>query len=218
VTAPRRVEVDPERIAGWVERFAARHGELSSRRADGGVQISAPDGAVATLLAPWGESRPVGPDPDSLLLRTLVTHAQRRRVVGLLLVRRGGFAVAVAEGANLVDSKVGSRYVQGKTKAGGWSQQRYARRRKAQAEEAFGVAADVAARILLPRLPDLEGLVAGGDRAAVRSVLADPRLRALADLPQGRFLAVPDPRQRVLEDAVRRSRTIAIDVHDPLRG
>ena len=135
----------------------------------------------------------------------------------MLRVRRGGFAVGVAEDAALVASKVGTRYVQGKTKAGGWSQQRYARRREAQAHSAFTAAADAAANVVLPRLDDLEGLATGGDRAAVRSVLADPRLKPLGDLPQGRFLAEPDPRRRVLEEAVRRCRAVVIEVYDPDR-
>ena len=180
--------------------------------------IAAPDGATATLTAPWPPT-PLTPrlQKSSGLLERFVAETQQRRTVGLLLVRRGGYAVGVAEGADLVASKVGSRYVQGKTKAGGWSQQRYARRRAAQAQEAFAAAADHAQRILLPRVEDLEGLVAGGDRAAVSAVLADGRLRRLGDLPQGRFLAVPDPRRAVLEDAVRRSRAVTIDVFDPLR-
>ena len=205
----RRVEVAPERLAGWVERFAARHGEITTRPSEGGLQISAPDGAYAALAPPWPY--------DGRSVEELVDAVQRPGTVGLLLVRRGGFAVGVAEGARLVASKVGTRYVQGKTKAGGWSQQRYARRRDAQAHSAFGAAADAAAHVLLPRVDDVDGLVTGGDRAAVRSVLADPRLKPLADLPQGRFLAVPDPRKRVLEEAVRRARAVVVDVYDPDR-
>jgi hypothetical protein len=209
-----------------VDRFAVRHGELDVRpspegAADGTGVITAPDGATASVLPPWPSlastlhEDPAGGHVDPL--EQLLAAVQRPRNVGLVLVRRGGYAVGVAHGARLVESKVGSRYVQGKTKAGGWSQQRYARRRDAQAQAAFATAADVAARILPAWLRDLEGLVTGGDRAAVSAVLADARLRALADLPQGRFLAVPDPRQRVLEDAVRRSRAVLVDVHDPLR-
>jgi Actinobacteria/chloroflexi VLRF1 release factor len=178
------------------------------------VVVTAPDGAVAALRPPWpcpGLADAADPLPR------LLADVRRPRVVGLLLVRRGGHAVGVAEGSALVDGKVGRRHVQGRTKAGGWSQQRYARRRRAQARQAFGAAADTAARMLLPHLSDLEGLVTGGDRAAVGAVLADARLARLGDLPQGRFLAVPDPRQAVLEDAVRRARKVAVDVWDPER-
>jgi len=173
------------------------------------LEISAPDGASATLTAAWPY--------DGDAVGSLVAAVRRRRVVAMLLVRRGGFAVGVADGPRLVASKVGTRYVQGRTKAGGWSQQRYARRRDAQAHSAFAAAADAAAHVLLPRLDDLEGLVTGGDRAAVRAVLADRRLKPVGDLPQGRFLGVPDPRKRVLEDAVRRGRAVVVDVYDPDR-
>lgn len=225
----RRVEVDPGRLTGWIDRFAGSHGEVVVRPADGGVVVlTAPDGAVAAVDPPWpcgpavqGLSSPpgaaTGVTDAAAVLTCLAEDVQRARTVGLLLVRRGGFAVGVADGPDLVDGKVGRRHVQGRTKAGGWSQQRYARRRDAQAKEAFAAAADAAVRLLRPRVRDLDGLVTGGDRAAVSAVLADPRLRALSDLPQGRFLAVPDPRRRVLEDAVRRSRAVAIDVFDPLR-
>jgi Actinobacteria/chloroflexi VLRF1 release factor len=206
--------VDPERLPGWLDRFAARHGGSTTLLRDGQAVVTGPDGAVATLLPPWPcDDLADAADP----LQHLVAEAQRARRFGLLLVRRGGYAAGVAEGSALVDSKVGTRHVQGRTKAGGWSQRRYARRREAQAQEAFGAAADAATRVLLAHLPRLQGLATGGDRAAVAAVLADPRLAPLRDLPRGRFLAVPDPRQRVLLDAVRRARAVAIDVVDPLR-
>ena len=40
--------------------------------------------------------------------------------------------------------------MQGTTRAGGWSQKRFARRRENQAHAAFADAADTAARVLLP--------------------------------------------------------------------
>ena len=169
--------------------------------------MTAPDGATAAFLPPWPFE---GGD-----LAGLVEHVLRPRTVALVLVRRGGFAMGVAHGDTLVASKVGTRHVQGRTKAGGWSQQRYARRRAAQADTAFAAAADAAVGVLLPRVSDLDGLVTGGDRAAASSVLSDPRLRALASLPKAPFLAVPDPRRRVLEEAVSRSRAVRIEVFDP---
>ncbi len=64
---------------------------------------------------------------------------------GVLLVRKGGFAVARLAGDRLAESKVGQRHVQGRTKAGGQSQQRFARRRDNQARDAYAAAADHAA-------------------------------------------------------------------------
>ena len=106
---------------------------------------------------------------------------------GVLLVRKGGFAVARLAGADLVEHKIGQRHVQGRTKAGGQSQQRFARRRDNQARQAYEAAAEHAARIL----SGVPLVVVGGDHAAIDEVLDDARLRAVAP---GRSLAArPGP-------------------------
>ncbi len=126
---------------------------------------------------------------------------------GLLLVRKGGFAVARLAGEQLVESKVGQRHVQGRTKAGGQSQQRFARRRSNQARQAYEAAADHAARILGTGTPLL---VTGGDHAAVQEVLADPRLRHVDVVPP--WLPVADPRRSVLEQAIQDAASAAVEV------
>jgi hypothetical protein len=127
----------------------------------------------------------------------------------VLLVRKGGFAVARLEGLRMVECKVGQRHVQGRTKAGGQSQQRFARRRDNQARQAYEAAADHAARIL----GGLGGpVVTGGDRTAVDDVLADARVRSLR--VTGPWLAVPDPRRGVLEQAVRDACAAAVEVRN----
>ena len=108
--------------------------------------------------------------------RGLLEHAARPRTVGVLLVRKGGYAAGVFAGTELLASKVGSRLVQGRSAAGGWSQQRFARRREGQAREAYAAAADNAVRILVPELNRLDAVVTGGDRPALAAVLEDPRL------------------------------------------
>jgi hypothetical protein len=115
----------------------------------------------------------------------------------VLLVRKGGFAVARLAGDRITESKVGQRHVQGRTKAGGQSQQRFARRRDNQARQAYEAAADHAARLL--GAGPLR-VVTGGDHAAVDEVLADPRLRRV--IVSGSWLAVPDPKRGVLEHAI----------------
>ena len=116
-----------------------------------------------------------------------------------MLVRKGGFAVGVFSGSRLITSKVGSLYVQGRTKAGGWSQQRFARRRENQAGKAFEAAAEASAAILLPVLDDLEAVFLGGDRAAVDAVLSNPRLAAVRAKARATVWPVAEPRRRVLE-------------------
>ena len=189
------MDVPAERLPGWLARFAERHGELVFSMSQDGqsVELEAPDGAAANVEVPY----PPLP-PGARLPADLVAHVGMDRTVGVLLVRRGGYAVGRFVGRRLAESKVGSSYVQGRTKAGGWSQQRFARRRANQARGAYEDAADVAARLLLPRVADLAALVTGGDKAGLRQVLADPRLEPLRPLALPRVLSVPDPRLAVL--------------------
>ena len=123
----------------------------------------------------------------------------------MLLVRKGGFAVARMAGEEMVEHKIGQRHVQGRTKAGGQSQQRFARRRDNQARQAYEAAADHAARILRPG-----PLVTGGDHPAVDEVLADPRLARLTVVEP--WLPVPDPRRAVLDQAIRDAASVRIEV------
>jgi len=127
---------------------------------------------------------------------------------GVLLVRKGGFAVARLVGEQTAESKVGQRHVQGRTKAGGQSQQRFSRRRDNQARQAFEAAADHAARILGASANTV--LVTGGDRAAVDEVLADSRLARLRVVEP--WLPVPDPKRAVLDQAVADAQAIRVDV------
>jgi peptide subunit release factor 1 (eRF1) len=126
----------------------------------------------------------------------------------VLLVRKGGFAVARLEGTRLVEHKIGQRHVQGRTKAGGQSQQRFARRRDNQARQAFEAAADHAARILGHVGEVL--VVTGGDHTAVDEVLADGRLKAFEVVEP--WLPVPDPKRTVLDQAIADAQAVRIDV------
>jgi hypothetical protein len=61
-------------------------------------------------------------------------------------------------------------------------------------------AAEVAVRVLEPWRDRVEFVALGGDRAAIRDVLAaSPQLGWLAERQLPRFFAVSEPRQRVLE-------------------
>ena len=61
----------------------------------------------------------------------------------------------------------------------------------------------------------LDALVCGGDRPAVEAVLSDPRLRGLAMLRVEPWLAVPDPRRAVLDQAVADGGSVTVTVTDP---
>ena len=119
------------------------------------------------------------------------------------------------DGDRLVVSKVGSRQVHGRSAAGGWSQQRFARRREGQVRVALAAAADLAATLLVPVAATLDAVVLGGDRRSVDTVLADPRLAPLRPLVVPPLLDVPDPRKAVLDSAPARFRAVRIVLVDP---
>ncbi len=186
----RVVTVPRERLPRWLDGFAERHGTPVVSGDGTVVVLVAPDGARAEIAVPF-------PPLASVDLDGLRAHVARDRRVGILLVRKGGSAVGVADGDRLLRSKIGSGYVQGTTKAGGWSQQRYARRRDNQAAKLYAGAADVAVTLLLAA--PLEAVVTGGDKPAVAAVLADPRLAGLLPIVVPRTYPVVDPRLRVLQ-------------------
>jgi hypothetical protein len=196
------VLVPRERFERWVANFGERHGGAELAVEDAGLYGMGTDGSTFHARLPFdapyaGESEPVA------FADAMTVPADW----GVLLVRKGGFAVARLSGERLVESKVGQRHVQGRTKAGGQSQQRFARRRDNQARQAYEAAADHAARILGERTPLL---VTGGDHAAVQEVLADPRLGKVDVVPP--WLPVPDPRRGVLEQAIRDAASATVEV------
>ncbi|MEO9323781.1 acVLRF1 family peptidyl-tRNA hydrolase [Nocardioides sp. C4-1] len=186
----------------WVENFERGHGATTLDVADGALTGTAEDGSTFTARLPFGSAYTGTADVE-----TFARQVGEPDEWGVLLVRKGGFAVGRLHDGAMAQSKVGQRHVQGRTKAGGQSQQRFARRRDNQARQAYEAAADHAARIL----GDLRGIVVtGGDHAAIEEVLADPRLSGL-DVA-GPWLAVPDPRRAVLEQAVADARAVQVEV------
>ncbi|MBM7078202.1 acVLRF1 family peptidyl-tRNA hydrolase [Micromonospora humida] len=210
----RWIEVDPTRVARWVAGFADRHGPPVASPQGYGLLLTAGDGATAELhLPPGGGTGAAAGQVDDV--PGFVDEAVAPRRLGLLLARKGAVAVGVALGTELLVSKVDTRYVQGRTAAGGWSQQRFARRRDNQARAALGDAAELAVRLLLPEAATLAAVVCGGDRRAVDTVLADRRLAPLAGLRAERLLDVPEPRHAVLVGAITAARAVHILVRDP---
>ena len=199
------MQVDPERLQGWLDGFARGHGAVAREAGDAVVRLTAEDGSVAEVQVPFPP-----------LEDRLVEHVLRDRRVGVLLVRLGGCACGVFDGPRLVASKVTVRQVHGRSAAGGQSQQRFARRREGQVRVALQASADTAVRVLLPHAASMDAVVVGGERTAVDAVLADRRLSALVPLVTGRLLDVPDPRQTVLEASYEGLRAVRIRVVDPV--
>lgn len=166
----------------------------------------------AARLAGWRErfdsNNPDGPQRIAQVREPLPLP------LAVLLVRRGGYAVGIVAEEGLVAHKVGTRRVQSRTAAGGWSQQRFARRRANQADVLVAAVQDHLARLredtgIAPR-----ALARGGDRSLVADALDDPRLRDLVDLPFRDYSNLPDPRRAVLDDVVARATAYEITIDD----
>ncbi|MFR9728735.1 acVLRF1 family peptidyl-tRNA hydrolase [Saccharopolyspora sp. MS10] len=212
----RAVPVPPERLAGWFERFAARHGGALRTGLSGRlVEVTAVDGATATVEVPF-EPLP-GPHGEfpGLAADPLVRHALTPRRIGLVLVRLGAHSVGIARGGAVERSATDRHLVQGRNKAGGQSQQRFARRRAGQARRSLDSAADEVARVLLPERDRLDAVVLGGDRRALEALRADPRLRALLAAAEPRVLDVPEPRRAVLDEAAVRALAVEVLIREP---
>ncbi|HET9258326.1 MAG TPA: acVLRF1 family peptidyl-tRNA hydrolase [Pseudonocardiaceae bacterium] len=210
MTSPRTLAVPTERLARWFENYAVRHGTVEYGTVDGRLEARACDGAVATAALPLGRAYDGPPD-----VAAFAREAAAPGRWGLLLVRKGGFGVAALDGESMLASKVGQRHVQGRTKAGGQSQQRFARRRENQALRAYQAAADHAYRVLVVEGGALTALVCGGDRQAVDAVLSDARLAGLSVVRTEPWLAVPDPRRAVLDQAAVDAKAVRIRLTEP---
>ena len=207
------MEVRPERLGRWLAGFDERHRVSRTRYSPEVVTVFGSDGTVAECRSAF--ALPAGGDNPGLAVDALVAHSLASRVVGVVLARLGGHAAGVFDGERLVVSKVGSRLVQGRTAAGGWSQQRFARRRAGQAVKAAGAAADDIARVLGPRLSTLDAVVLGGERRAVDALRSDARLAPVFSLAVERFVTTPDPKLAVLQNVPSLYRSVHIRLVDP---
>jgi hypothetical protein len=206
----RRLGVAPERLGKWLDGVAERHGAFADvRLVDGAVHVACADTTTVTLRAPFDWT------PGPALLTSLTTSAREPHRAAVLLVRRGRWAVGVFDGADLVVSKVDARQVQGRTAAGGWSQQRFARRRGHQTDAVVEHAVETAVRVLLPHAASVVALFAGGDRGLVDEVLADRRLAPLAVLRREPALVVGEPTKAVLLETPKQFRALDVTIVEP---
>ncbi len=208
MTAPRQVEVAPDRLPGWLDRFQASHGGIHwSCDEASGYLVTAADGAWARLTA-WKAAQETPPD--------ISRWAQAPSCLGLLLLRRGGYAVGVTQAGELTKHKCGTRYVQSRTAAGGWSQQRFARRRANQADQLVETSATKSAELYTDE--GLDGIVIGGDKALVARALKHTALAAWADRPRREFYDIADPRFEVLQSVARRAAAVRVTVSNVSTG
>lgn len=180
----RTALVPAARLTGWVERFTAAHqGLAGTQDTDDGVSLAMRDGATALLSPPWpGDGRP---GRGAGLVERLASLAAQERRLGLVLVRRGGYAVGVSVGGKLVAHKVGTASARSRGGDSG----------AAVAEKAVAEAAKVFAG------EGFEYLATGGDAKLLAAVLQAPALKSVAGRPRLVPLPVAEPNMAVLQKA-----------------
>ena len=206
----RRLGVAPERLGKWLDGVADRHGAfIDVVLVDGVVNVTCADSTTLALRAPFDWT------PGPALLTSFTAAARESRRAAVLLVRRGRWAVGVFDGSDLVVSKVDARQVQGRTAAGGWSQQRFARRRGHQTDAVVEHAVETAVRVLLPHAGSVAAFFTGGDRGHTDEVLADRRLAPLAALRREPPLDVGEPMKAVLLETPKQFRAVDVVIKEP---
>jgi Actinobacteria/chloroflexi VLRF1 release factor len=130
----------------------------------------------------------------------LRAHLAAPRLVGLLVVRLGGYGAGVYADEQLVSGRHGVRFVKNRNKKGGSSSNRFRRRRSEQARDAYDRATALADEILAPHAPALDEFVVAGDRAGIDAVLErSPLLAGLRADALTLPVHVPELRRAVLE-------------------
>ena len=202
------------RARGW-SRWAAEHGAMRTETRPGRVTFTGADGATLVAEPPFPPLA-THPPVEAFAPQPLVDHAARNRVVGVLLVRLGGYAAGVFNGTRLVDLQ-GRRAQRARPQQRGRAEPEALRAppRRASRGVAHDAAAEAGAGVLLPHFDDLDAVILGGDRFALAAVLEDPRLRKLAHLTTERVLDVPDPRLAVLRATPDRFRATMLHTLDP---
>ncbi len=198
--ADLREQIDRTRLVPAGEEVDEDWLSRSARRNDTGLLVASGANLHIVIAPPFPLTSPgavwAGPE-----FSAFEQHLRRDRIVAILLLRLGAYAVGVARDEVLVQSKTGRRYVHGRHRAGGQSQRRFQRNREKWMRELFDEACEVARQ----RFSEVDGtfdfLALGGDRHVLRQFMK--RCPAVADLaPQlPGIVPVDRPRRDELEPA-----------------
>jgi len=165
-----------------------------------GLALLWSDDRKYVLLPPFpvdlNQSLPVW---DTSYLRALLG---KKYLLGVVLLRLGGYSVGVFEGDQLLTSKTGTRFVKARHKAGGRSQKRFARRREEQARWLFDKACAVVATQFAAYEERLDYVFLGGDKLTLHAFLKRCEyLQRLGGKTLARVLPVGKPRYEALCNA-----------------
>ncbi len=158
---------------------------------------------ITAILPPFPVEQPlIFQGIDLSLLENMIS---RDYLTGIVLVRLGAYAVGVCRGETLVSSKVGTGLVHSRHRQGGSSANRFRRHREKQVETFLTRACGHIREHLGPFTDIFDYVIFGGARTTIEllekecPILTKLRGRRLAPL-----LEIPEPRQYVLEETVKR--------------
>ncbi len=152
------------------------------------------------LLPPF----PIIEESESNSFDELRSVLSQHHTIGIILLRLGHWAVAIAEDGELVVTKTGSRYVKGQHRKGGQSSNRFRRGREKWIRELFDQAGEMASARFRDYPGRLEFLSLGGDRVVLGQFLKRVKLPdGLGDRALSNRVAVDQPGRKALDNAVR---------------
>jgi hypothetical protein len=134
----------------------------SARSSGTGVYLLSGLASPTAVVPPFA---PVGAVADWKSAMLVALHA--RRLIGVILLRLGHFAVGVVDNDSVLVSRAGHRYVHGRHRAGGQSQRRWERNREQWIEALFERACGTWEDVTRPFSGRLDHLALGGDRTVL---------------------------------------------------
>ena len=130
----------------------------------------------------------------------LINVLNKERVIGVIALRLGRFAVGVYRGRELIGSKTGSKYVKGRHRAGGSSARRFERIREKQKKELFDKVCNVVSDQFSSYWGQLDRVFLSGERMTLNGfLLSCEKLAPLRDLVAKRVLNIREPSHKALE-------------------
>ncbi|MEE8045966.1 MAG: Vms1/Ankzf1 family peptidyl-tRNA hydrolase [Dehalococcoidia bacterium] len=152
------------------------------------------------LLPPF----PITEASDSNSFDDLRTFIGAHRTIGIILLRLGHWAVAIAEDGKLAVTKTGSRYVKNQHRKGGQSSNRFRRGREKWIRELFDQAGEVASARFRDYPGQIDYLALGGDRVVLGRFLKRVKLpEDLGERALPNRISVDQPGRKALDSAVR---------------
>ena len=136
----------------------------TARMSETGLVLLRCGPADIAVVPPFALERASVPEESDGAMRRLRDLLLRKRLVAVVLLRLGAYAVGILDDGRLVVSKTGTRYVHARHRAGGQSQRRFERNRQKWMRELFDEVCDVCRTRLGPFAGELHHLAIGGDR------------------------------------------------------